>query len=817
LEHLFKDVRYGLRSLAKTPGFTAVALAALGLGIGANTAIFTVVNAALLRPLEYPDSDRLVMIWQRNPSLQIGIDLLPSTAGNWERWRKRNHVFDDVAAFASRDVNLTGAGAAERFGAARVTASFFPVMGVKPHLGRTFLPGEDRAGAGNAVILSHRLWRQRFGSDPGILDRAITLNGQSYSVVGIMPAGFGFPKGAETPAYFQFGSQTDLWVPVALTQREIDNFSLAFAVVARRKAGVPVRQAQAEMDVIMRRLEKEDPSNNKGFSARVIPLQENIVSAVRPALLAMMAAVAAVLLIACANLANLLLARAASRQKEVAIRAALGATRTQLARQFLTESMLLSFGGGCLGLALAYWGMMLLGATMPANVPRMNEARMDLAVVAFTFGISVLTGSAFGLAPAVQASCRDLNARLKEGGRTSGGHPHSGFRNFLVVAEVAIALVLLAAAGLLLKSFLKLHSVDPGFRPENVVALELTLPMASGAYTEAGRRAAFFGGLVERAAALPGVASAGAISHLPLGGGESIEGLSFEGRPAPPPTRPPLADRRVATPEYFRTMGIPLLRGRGFTGQDRAGQPPVAIIDETMARRHWPGEDPLGKRFRNLSPKDPWITVAGIVRSVRHSDLAVESRPTYFLAHSQFESSHMTLVVRAASDPALLVAALRKQIWEMDKDQPVSKVTTLENLLSEAVAAPRFRSTLIGVFAALALALASIGIYGVMSHSVSQRTHEIGIRVALGAGARQVLGLVLARGMLLTGVGVASGLAAALGLTRLLSGLLYGVEPADPGTFTLVSILLAGVALLACYVPARRAMQVDPLTALRHE
>jgi putative ABC transport system permease protein len=819
----WSDLRYAARAMARKPGFTAIAVLTLALGIGANTAIFSVVNAALIRPLEYRQPDRIVTLWGSNPALSIGLDLLPMSARHWDNWRRRNHVFEEVAAFDSRDLHLTNAGTPERFKAARVTAGFFSVFGVKPYLGRAFVPEEDRDGAGKAAIVGYGLWRDRFGADPGLVGRAITLNGQGYRVVGVMPPDFGFPKGAEVPSYYHFAPRTDLWVSASLTQREIDNGSLGFSVVARLKPGIPVNQAQAEMSAIMRQLEKEDPDNNKGFSVRVIPLHETIVSGLRPALLAIMAAVAAVLLIACVNLANLLLARAVARRKEIAVRAALGAGRGRLLRQLLTESLLLSLAGGALGVLLARWGVAALERMMPAGLPRVGDARLDSIVLAFSLVVSVLTGVLFGLAPAWATAGLDLNRWLKEGGRSAAAQAHPLVRGGLVVTEIAMATVLLVAAGLLLRSFLRLQSVDTGFRPENVVAVELSLPgsgsfeRGKGRYDQPGGRAEFVNSLVERASALPGVTSAGAISELPLGGGESMEGLTFEGRPKPDPSRPPVADVRSVTPGYLRTMGIRLMKGRWFTDQDRADSLPVAVIDDTMARAYWPAEEPIGKRFRNLNSSTPWWTVVGVVRGVTHRGLGAARQPEYFRPYSQQERSGTTLVVRSAIDPASLPAALRREIWAVDKDQPVSKIVTLEQVVSEAAAAPRFRSVLIGIFGAFALLLATLGIYGVVSYSVAQRTHELGVRIALGAGGREILAHVLGSGLALAATGIAIGLAVSVGLTRLLASLLYGVTPTDPWTYGGVAAVLLTVALAASYVPARRAMRVDPLVALHYE
>ena len=813
-----KDVRYALRLLARNPGFTAVSVIALALGIGANTAIFSIVNAALIRPLEYREPGRIVSMWETNPALHIGIDLLPTSAPTFVDWREQNHVFQEVAVLSSDELNLTGAGEPEKLVAARVSAGLFPVLGVEPLLGRTFRPAEDKSGLENVALVGYGLWQRRWGGDPGLVGRAIRLSGATYTVVGIMPKGFEFPKGAEMPSYYQFGQRTELWVPTAFEpQRLRQRGSHQYAVLARLKPGVTLGQAQADMQTIARRLEQQYPNEQKGWGVRVLSLQDDIVSGIRPALLVLMAAVGCVLLIACVNVANLLLARGVSRRREIAIRVTVGAGRWHLVRQMLIESVLLSIAGGCAGLVLAFWGAQALVALTPRNLPRIHEAGLDLRVIAFTFGISLLTGLIFGLVPALESSKTDLSSTLKEGGRTLGGGARQRLRNFLVASELALALVLLIGAGLLIKSFLKLHNVDPGFRPEKVLALELALP-DSEAYKEPGRKSIFFDQLIQRLEGLPGVTGAGAISHLPLGGREEIEMVTIEGQPKPA-NEAVIADQRQVTPGYFRTLTIPLRKGRALTAQDSKDALPVAMIDESMARRYWSNQDPVGKRFKlgDMSSKAPWMTVVGVVGSVRHSALGAEARPEFFRPYAQSESAQMAVVVRSQADPQNLAQAVKREVWRLDQDLPVAKVTTMEAVMADSVALPRFRSLLLGIFAGLALLLATIGIYGVMSYSVTQRTHEIGLRVALGASRGSVLRMVVGQGLVVALAGTAAGLAAAFALTRLLAGFLFGVAPTDAWTYILISAVLVAVQLAASYVPARRAMRVDPMVALRYE
>ncbi|HEV3471346.1 MAG TPA: ABC transporter permease [Pyrinomonadaceae bacterium] len=804
---VWQDLRYGVRTLLKNPGFTAVAVVALALGIGANTAIFSVVNAVLLRPLPYRDPDRLVMVWEDNT--KGGYPRNTPAAANFLDWREQSRVFEGMAAIANQSFALTGAGEPERIDGRRVSASLFPLLGVEPLLGRVFLPEEDQPGAGRAVILSHGLWQRRFGSDPNITGKALTLNGESHTVVGVMPAHFRFPA-----------REDELWVPIAFTNEQAANRGTHYLqVVARLRPGVTVEQAQAEMSAIAARLQEQYPSQNTGVGAAVVPLHEQLVGDIRPALLILLGAVGFVLLVACANVANLLLARAAARHKEIAVRVALGASRMRLIRQFLTESLLLAAVGGLAGLLLSLWGVNLLRAFIPESISQVGAVSIDAKVLGFTLLVSLLTGLIFGLAPATQASNFNLNETLKEGGRdSSAGSRGNRIRAVLVVAEVAVSLVLLIGAGLLINSFLRLRSVDPGFRADNLLTMRIVLPELK--YPDQARRAAFYAEALRRIEALPGVESAAVTNWIPLVRQGDSNSFTVEGQPDPGPGRSPSVATRVVSPRYFDTMGIQLLRGRQFGEQDRADSPPVVIVSEAMARRSWPGADPVGKRMKmgGYNSDAPWMEVVGVVKDVRQFELTAEPRPQIYLHYEQpafFRPSN--LVVRTGADPLGLAATVRKTVWEIDKDQPVSNISTMEDVLSESISRQRFSMLLLGIFAGVALVLAAVGIYGVMSYSVAQRTHEIGIRMALGAQAADVLKLTVGQGLRLVLVGVAIGLAAAFALTRLMESLLYGVSATDPATLVTISLVLITVALLASYVPARRATKVDPLTALRYE
>ncbi|HEX8633081.1 MAG TPA: ABC transporter permease [Pyrinomonadaceae bacterium] len=811
LSDLSQDLRFGLRMLLKNPGFTIVAVIALALGIGANSAIFSVVNTVLLRPLPYPDPDRLVMVWEDRT--KGGFPRDTPAAGNYTDWRDQNQVFEGMAAIASLSFNLTGMGEPERIEGKRVSAGLFPLLGVEPQLGRTFLPEEDQPGANRVVVLSHGLWQRRFGSEASIIGKPLNLNGESYTVVGVMPSHFHFPA-----------REDELWVPIAFTQQEAANRGRHFLqVIARTKPGVSLPQAQAEMNIIGARLQQQYPNTNTNVGVAVVPLHEHMVGDIKAALLVLLGAVGFVLLIACANVANLLLARAAVRQKEITIRVALGASRLRLIRQFLTESILLAALGGAFGLLLSVWGVGVLKTFIPQNIAQAAAITIDGKVLGFTLLVSLLTGLIFGLAPATQTSSFNLNETLKEGGRDSvAGSRGNRLRGLLVIAEVAVSLILLIGAGLLINSFLRLRNVDPGFRADNLLTMQVVLPELK--YPDHARRSAFYTELINRIEALPGVKAAAVANWIPLvRQGDSI-GFSIEGRPDPAPGtgQRPSVVTRVVNANYFQTMGIQLLQGRGFNQQDRVDAPAVAVINETMARRFWPGEDPIGKRITpgavDSPDPDDWLTIVAVTKDVRQFELVADPKPQMYLSYEQagfFAPRH--LIVSTSVEPLSLAAAVRKTVWEIDKDQPVSNIRTMEDVLSESIARQRFSMLLLGIFAVVALVLAAVGIYGVMAYTVAQRTHEIGIRMALGAQRSDVLKLTVGGGLKLVLIGVALGLTVAFILTRVMSSLLFGVSATDPATFIIISLVLVSVAALASYIPARRATKIDPMVALRYE
>ncbi|MCI0408155.1 MAG: ABC transporter permease [Acidobacteria bacterium] len=805
---LLQDVRYGLRMLLKNPGFTVVAVLTLALGIGANSTLFSVVNSVLLRPLPFPNPGRLVAVWEFVP--EKGWYREPFSFPDFADWREQTKSFEKMAAYTYVGATLGEGGDAEFVGGAAVSADLFPILSARPRLGRVFTAEEDRPGAARAVILGHGLWERRFHSSPEVLGQTILLDGESCTVVGVMPETFNFPIG---------GSPRSYWVPLTTDPDTRERVELRgnhyLRAVGLLKEGIGPLQAEADLDTIARRLETAYPGTNHLMRARVLPLHEELVGDVRPALLVLLGAVGFVLLIACANIANLLLARASSRQKEIAIRAALGAGWGRIARQLLVESLLLSLAGGALGLLVAIWGVDFVVRLAPGPIPRIGEIGLDVRVLAFTLGVSLLTGILSGLAPALRSARASLDPDLREGrGGEAEGWRRNRVRALLVVSEVALSLVLLAGAGLMLRTFQRLSGVDPGFKPENVLTVSVSLPNAS--YPNGAQRIAFVDRLLERVGAVPGVRSAATVFTLPLGGSNRSNSFRIPDRPQAPEGDPD-ANYRTISPGYLVSMGIPLLKGRAFTAQDGATTPAVALVNETFARRFFPGEDPIGKVIETDEDGTRRREIVGVVGDVRFDSLDSHLEPEYYVPYPQAPETSVTLVVRAAKDPSSLAPTLREQVRALDPSLPLYAVRTMEEYLAASVADRRVIALLLGSFAAVALALAATGLYGVLAYSVSRRTREIGIRVALGARPADVLKLVVAQGMLLTVAGLGIGLAGGLLLTRFLSGLLFGVRPTDPLTFAGVSALLAGVALLACYLPARRAARVDPVTALHYE
>ncbi|MGA9774079.1 MAG: ABC transporter permease [Blastocatellia bacterium] len=810
MNSLLQDVRFSLRMFAKKPGFAFVVVLALALGIGANTAIFSVVNTVLLRPLAYRNSDRLIWLRETNPSADIKEETL--SPPNYLDWKTQSQSFEDMGAFASTRVTLTsGSGEPERINAAYVADGFFSVLGAEAKIGRTFTPEEDRPGAQPVAVLSNGIFERRFGSDSNLIGNTITVNGHAFTVVGVMPKDFQTPKPDDR-------RPPEMWLPLAVDYNKEHRRGDYLNAIARLKTDRTVEQARAEMETITGRLEQQYPDTNSGWGAIVMPLHERFVGDIRPALMVLLGAVCFLLLIACANVANLMLARSTARQKEIAIRTALGARRSRIIQQLLTESVMLSLTGGALGLLFAFWGVEVLTSLSPGSIPRLSEIGVDGRVLAFTLGISLLTGIIFGLLPALQASNPNLNETLKEGGRSSVEGTRGGrLRNVLAVAEVALALVLLIGAGLMARSFMRLQDVNPGFDAQRVLTVGLFLP--STKYKEGPQLVAFYKELLSRTESLPGVVSAGAIDTLPLDVGGNVLGFAIEGRPPQQPgDDTPDAEHRVVSADYFRAMGIPLLRGRLFEEQDGPNAPQAILINETMANRYFPGEDPVGKRINLGDPEsNPWQTIVGIVRDTRHEALSADPYSQMYAVHTQSPRRSLALVLRTSSDPLSLVSAIRSRIADMDSDLPLSNMRTMEQILSESIMRPRFNMLLITIFAVVAMVLASVGIYGVISYSVSQRTHEIGVRIALGARPGDIFRMVVGQGLKIALAGVGAGLVAALALTRVMVSLLYGVQATDPLTFAAISAALTAIVIMASYIPARRATKVDPMISLRYE
>ena len=803
MQTLLQDLRYGVRMLRKNPGFTFIATLTLALGIGANTAIFSVVNAVLLKALPYPEAERLVRVWESNP--ERGWTYFSASAPNFEDWRKQQPVFEQLAAQENTTFNLTGDGEPQRLAAVSVTADLFPALSISPLIGRGFLAEEEQVGRNHVTLLSYALWHRCFAADRELIGKTIQLSGESYTVIGVMPSTFEFTRG------------TELWVPLisdpAVYPWRADRSNRNFAVIGRLKAGVSLAEAQAAMDAIARQLEQQNPVSNSGWGIRLQTFYDWIIpEGLRKALWILLGAVGFVLLITCCNVANLFLIRANRRRREVAIRTALGASRGRVVRQFFVESCLLAFLGAMAGLFFALWGMELLVPRLPLNIPRLNDVVIDRGVLGFTLVISLLTSMIFGLVPALQVSRVTLSETFKEtAGSLASGAGHRARRLF-VISQIALALMLLIGAGLMARSFVRLSHVRLGFEPDMVLTLQLALPASQ--YKDRSRQTTFYEQALERIRAIPGVLGSGAAVGVPLARGMNWSvPLSVEGRTMSP-EEALAADARAVTPGYFATMSIPILKGRDFTQRDGPGTTNI-IISDAIARRFWSSEDPLGKRVRP-GTNNPWMTIVGVAGDVRNS-LDQEPRPTIYFSAAQLGFNAMTIVVRTAGSPEGLSAVVRNEIATLDPKLPLYNIKTMSAIFDEATGQPRFQTTLLGCLGLVALLLAAIGIYGVMSYLTTERSREIGIRMALGAEACDVLKLVVGQGMKLAIAGVLIGLGGSVALTRLLQTLLFGVNPTDPPTFIGITLLLTIVALLACWIPARRATKVDPMIALRYE
>jgi putative ABC transport system permease protein len=811
---LIQDFRYALRQLRKSPGFAAVAVITLALGIGFNTAIFSVVNAVLLRPLAFADASRLVRIWHVPPEKSFpGMTTFPVSAANYLDWERQTQVFDHMAIYSYHGFTVTGGDKPEQLSAGAVSSGFFATLGVQPILGRVLSPEEDQPGRSHVVVLSYRLWQEHFGGNPGIVGHDINLDGQPYLVAGVMPSNFQFPDFAK------------MWTPMAWTDQERavrgEHHSI---VIARLKPGVELKQAQAEMNTMSDRLQQQYPDDDKGWGAVVVPMQQDLVSDVRPALLVLLGAVAFVLLIACVNVANLALAKTFSRQKEIAIRTALGATSARILRQILTETVLLALSGGALGLAFAHFAVRFIVAFLADKLPHSIEVGLDSKVLLFTAVISVVTGIVAGVLPAWRLTRRDVNEALKQGlGRTdadAGGHRT---RSVLVVSEVALSLILLIGAGLMIRSFQNLRNVNPGFDSRQVLTMSVMVSRAK--FPSPDQAISFFDRVLQRVRSLPGVESAAVIDNIPLTGG-SHQPIAIEGRPVVPMSEQPEVDVRLVSAGYMSAMHIPTLRGRGLSDTDVAGRPAVVLVSESMARQFWPGEDPVGKRLTLTFYPEAIREVVGVVGDVKLDSLD-EMRPSATLyfpldqvsvpAAGGWRSFPMTLLVRSRSGSGELASAVSNAVHEADRDIPLVDISTMDELVENSLSQQRFNMLLLGAFAALALLLAAVGIYSVLSYSVKRSVREIGIRLALGAPVGEVLRMVVFEAMKPTLLGVAIGTAGALALGRVLSSLIFGVRPTDPVTFVAVAALLAAVALVASIVPAYRATKVDPMVALRYE
>ena len=822
MEALWHDLSYGFRMLWKNPGFTVAAVLSLAIRIGANSAIFSVTNALLLLPLPYRDAERLVILWNRSPGLNVAQDWF--SPGQYLDVKTQNHVFDDVAMTIGGSFNLTGQGTPERVDGARVSSSLFPLLGAQAKLGRVFNAQEDVGGKPTVLILSNGFWQRRFGSDPEIIGKTLTLNGNSFTVVGVMTPDFSLDK--EVMPAVNGIEKADVLLPLPMSESDrTDRGHEDYNIFARLKPGVTRAQAQAEMDVIAERMKQQYPENyppSGGLTISVVPLLEQVVGDIRLALYVLFGAVGFVLAVACANVANLLLSRAAVRQKELAIRTAVGASRPRILRQLLTESVLLALLGGLCGLGIALLSVQLLRIFGPENIPRLDEIGVDARVMTFTFFIALLTGIIFGLVPALRASRVDLNEALKEGGRGSSGVGgalglgHHQIRRLLIITEVALSLVLLTGAGLLVRSYQRIASASPGFNPHNVLSLRLSLPASK--YGTPESITDFYRQASERIRSLPGVESVGTTYSLPMSTvAFAWEPIIVEGYVSKTSQDFVISNTRIVNPDYFRTMEIPLLKGRYFNDRDRKGEPEAVIVNEAMAERFWLNEDPIGKRLQQKGKSDSWRTVVGIITDTKQYSAEKEPPITVYYPFEQYIARNMYLLVRTTSDPSPMTAAITKEIQVLDAELPVFDVRTMERRLYDSLARQRFSMLLLGVFAAFSMTLAAVGIYGVMTYWVNQRTHEIGIRIALGAQPFNILRLVIRQSLILVSVGLVIGLAGAFALTRVMSSLLFGISATDRLTFVTVSLLLGSIALFASYIPARRAAKVDPMVALRHE
>jgi len=811
METLVKDIRYGLRGLLAQPGFSAIVVITLALGIGATTAIFSVVNGVLLRRLPYQQSDRLVAIQEfgrEGRRAQV-------TSANFLDWRAQNTVFEQLAAIKQTTANVALTDHAERIDLAQVSANFFTVFGINPELGRLFIPADEVAGNAPVAVLGHGLWQSRFGGDRGIVGKSITLDGKAYTIVGIARAGFKYPE------------ETEAWlpplrlVPELRPQQDVTQTrGMGYlSAVALLKPGVSLQQAAAEMETITARLRQQYPDTNNIRFNRVVSLQTHLVGETDTVLWLLFGAVTFVLLIACANVANLLLAKSAARQREIAIRMALGASRLRVIRQLFTESAMLALTGGAFGLLLAVWGLALIRKLLPSDFPRVEEIQVDWRVLGFTLAASILTGLLFGLAPALQISRPEIQDAIRESGRgTAGSLRRSRFRQALIVAEVGLSVILLAGAGLLFRSFIHLQSVKPGFVSQQVLTSRLT-PSGTKFRNDADF-VNFYQRVIERTRALPGVRDVGLINTLPLAKGPTV-GFRIEGRPLTTPDKWPGTNYRTVSPDYFRAMSVPVLQGRGYDERDKDGVPLVMIVNEALAQRDFPGENPIGKRITfgdvDSNQQPLWCEIVGVVANVRSIQLKETPEPELYFSALQNPFGQMSLVIRSSIEPSSLAGSVRQAVNEVDKGVPVSDVATMEHIVSESITQPRLNLFLLGLFSAIALLFSAAGIYGVTAYTVTQRTQELGIRIALGAQVWDVLRMILGQGMIVISIGVALGLVAAFLLMRLMKSLLFGVTATDPLTFVAISAILTFVALLACYIPARRATKVDPLVALRNE